>query len=133
MDRLLESAFTPSPATWGTATGWGWDVYEDADNYYFQAYVPGVDPNAMEITLQDNVLSISGETRRNVPEQWRPVFQEMTFGQFRRQFTLGAPVESQKAEAAYEDGILKITLPKAETAKPKTIKVTANGARAAAR
>ena len=130
MDRLMESAFTPTfgPLWSGGAAGFGWDVYEDNDAYYIHAYLPGVDPNALNITVQDNVLSISGETRRNTPEHWRPLLQEVPFGQFQRQVTLGAPVEAANAQADYQDGILKLTLPKAETAKPRQIKVS-GGAR----
>jgi len=125
MDRLFESAFTPYLGTGfnGGGTGFGWDVYEDNDAYHIHCYLPGVDPNALDITIQDNVLTISGETKRSVPESWRPVLQELAFGQFRRQLTVGTPIEASKAEANYQDGILKLTLPKAETAKPRQIKV----------
>jgi HSP20 family protein len=130
MDRVLESAFTPSFSGWSgaPAAGFGWDVFEDNENYYFHAYLAGVDASALDITVQDNVLSVSGETKRSTPEGWRPLLQEMTFGQFQRQFTLGAPVESARAEADYRDGILRITLPKAEAARPRHIKVNTNGA-----
>ena len=125
MDRLMESAFTPSFAPFwnGGGGGFGWDVYEDNEAYYIHAYLPGADPSALNITVQDNVLTISGETRRSVPEGWRPLLQEIPFGQFQRQVTLGAPVEAGSAQAEYQDGILKLTLPKAETAKPRQIKV----------
>ena len=130
MDRLLESAFTPSFWVAGQSgfAGFGMDLYEDDNAYYIHCLLPGIDPNAVNVSVQDNVLTISGESKRNVPEGWRPLFQEIGYGQFQRQVTLTTPVDAGKAEATYHDGILTITLPKAEAAKPKTIKVHANGA-----
>ncbi len=131
MDRLLESAFTPS--TWfGDTSGIGsgpcsLDVYEQEDAYIVQCLLPGITPDAVHVTVQDNVLTISGESTREVPEGAQPVFQEIGYGRFARQVTLSMPVEVDRVEANYRDGLLTITLPKAETAKPRTIKVHANG------
>jgi HSP20 family protein len=132
MDRLFENAFTTSFANgWGTGgVPFGWDVYEDEDAFYIHAYLPGIDPNAVNLSVQDNVLSVSGETKRATPEGWRPLIQELGFGTFERRLTLNMPVEAAQAEADYQDGILKIELPKAEMAKPRQIKITAHaGAR----
>jgi HSP20 family protein len=129
MDRLLETAFTP--AFWSdfrrVAGEWAMDtdVYEDDDNFYIRCYLPGIDPNAVNISALGNVLTISGEVTRKTPEHWRPVFQEMTTGRFERRITLDTPVDAGKASATYRDGILEITLPKAEAHKPRTIKVQA--------
>ena len=129
MDRLFESAFTPLIAGgWGTPSGFGLDVYEDQEAFYVHCYLPGIDPNAVNLTIQDNVLAINGETKRNVPEGWRPLVQEIGYGPFERRLTLGMPVEAGQAEASYEDGILKIRLPKAEAARPRQIKVAHAGA-----
>ena len=128
MDRLFESAFTPSSGFgWSGGAGFGWDVYEDDEAFYIHCYLPGLDPDAVNVTVQDNVLSVSGETKRDVPQNWRPVLQELGYGQFRRQLALGTPVEAGQAEADYRDGILKIRLPKAEAARPKQIKVGLGG------
>jgi len=137
MDRLLESAFTPS--FWGDTqrTGWnGWsgagqfgmDVYETDDAYIVHSLLPGINPDSVNVTVQDNVLTISGESARTAPENARPLFQEIGYGRFQRQVSLGFPVEADKADASYHDGILTITLPKAEAAKPRQIKVHTNGA-----
>jgi HSP20 family protein len=126
MDRLFESAFTPMFAGWETRA-LAWDVYEDNDNFYVHCYLPGCDPNALDITVQDSVLTISGQTKRAVPEHWRPLVQELPYGEFRRQLTLSAPVDTNKASAEYTDGILRITLPKAEAAKARQIKVIHGG------
>ena len=128
MDRLFDTAF--APAAWGGwtapgAAGFGADVYETDNGYTIQCLLPGIDPQNVAVTVQDNVLAISGESTRRGPEDARPVLQEIGYGRFRRHFTLPAPVEAGKAEATYEDGLLSITLPKAESARPKTIQVHA--------
>ena len=128
MDRLLDTAFAPS--AWGAwngtgAAGFGADVYETDHGYTIQCLLPGIDPQNVTVTVQDNVLTISGESTRRGPEGARPLFQEIGYGAFRRHFTLPAPVEAGKAEATYEDGLLSITLPKAESAIPTTIQVHA--------
>ena len=123
MDRLFESAFTPTVWGNGVAGGFGMDVYDGEDAYTIHCLLPGIDPSKVSVTVQDNVLTISGESQRTAPENARAVFQEIGYGQFQRQVTLGAPVDAGKAEADYHDGILTITLPKAESAKPKAIKI----------
>ncbi len=133
MDRLLETAFTP--AFWsdfwgrgGSGFGFDMDVYEDDNNYYIRCFLPGIDPNAVNISAQGNMLSISGEMTHKTPESWRPVFQEIGTRRFQRQLTLDTPVDASRAEATYQHGILEITLPKAEAHRPRTIKVKAAAA-----
>ena len=131
MDRLLENAFTPSlfaDGQRGAFGGFGMDVYESDDAYTVHCLLPGIDPSAVNVSVRDNVLTIEGESKRTAPENARPVFQEIGYGKFQRQVSLGYPVEVSKAEATYHDGILTITLPKAEAAKPRQIKVHASGA-----
>ena len=133
VDRLFESAFTP--ALWGNGVrgGFGMDVYETDDAYTIHCLLPGVDPSKVAVTVQDHVLTVSGESTRPAPENARPLFQEIGFGQFRRQVTLDAPVDAGKAEADYHDGILRITLPKAEAARPKSIQVRTTAVNGATR
>ncbi|MGH2355972.1 MAG: Hsp20/alpha crystallin family protein [Chloroflexota bacterium] len=133
MDRLFESAFTPSfwnefrTAGFG-AGGFGVDVYEDDNAFHVRCMLPGIDPNAVNVNVQGNVLTISGETRQTTPEGWRPVFQEIGAGQFQRQVTLATPVDAGKADANYQNGILEITLPKAEEHRPRSIQIKSAGA-----
>ncbi len=128
MDRLFESAFAPAFWRDGASGNFGMDVYEGDDAYIVHCLLPGIDPAKVNVAVQDNVLTISGESTRTAPQGARPLLQEIGYGQFQRQVTLGTPVEAGKAEASYHDGILTITLPKAESVRPRTIKVHANGA-----
>ena len=130
MDRLLEHAFTPSfwaDGQRGTSGGFGMDAYETDDAFIIHCLLPGIGADAVNVSVQDNVLTIEGENQRTPPDNARPLFQEIGYGRFQRRVTLGYPVEADKAEASYHDGILAVTLPKAETARPRQIKVHASG------
>lgn len=131
IDRLFESAFTTpfwsgfagSAGMTGSAGTLGMDVDEDDEHYYVCAALPGIDPNAVNISVHNNLLTISGETKRTAPEGRRPVSQENSFGQFQRQVALPTPVDADNCEASYRDGMLTITLPKAAAHRPRTIQV----------
>ena len=133
MDRLLENAFMP--ATWGEGQagegsrlgGFGMDIEEDENAYYVRCHLPGVNPDDVNVQFHDNVLTISGEMRRETPEGRRQVFRETGHGQFQRQITLGAPIDADRAEAAYEHGVLEIKLPKSEAVRPRAIPVRGAG------
>jgi len=78
----------------------------------------------VDITLEGDTLSIAGEVKPPV-ENVEYIFQERGYGKFIRTLTVNVPVEQDKVEATFENGVLTITLPKAEAVKPKSIKVTA--------
>jgi HSP20 family protein len=130
-DRLFERAFAPlswSGAWSGGVAGFGVDVYETDDGYAIHCLLPAVDPSQVSVTMQDSVLTISGESAPRAPEGAKTLFQEIGYGRFRRQVALPAPVDAGQAEATYDAGILRITLPKAEDARPKAIRVQAGEA-----
>ena len=105
------------------------DVYENEDAYTIIANVPGVDANTININLRDNVLSIAVELPRNeLAEGTRAVRQERFAGKLARRIQLRNEVDADAIEATYDAGVLALTLPKAEAAKPRTIPVRANGA-----
>jgi HSP20 family protein len=119
LDQLFESPLTD----WAPAL----DVYEDKDNLVVQTELPGLKREDINVTLQDGVLVISGERRteekRNEGEIRR---QERFYGKFQRTLTLPTPVAADKVKAQYKDGILIVTVPKAEEAKPRKIDVSVN-------
>jgi len=103
------------------------DVYETDQNVMLKAELPGVDPKNVEIRVEDGTLYLKGERKfeKEVKEEnYHRV--ERSYGSFTRSFALPSSVEAEKATAEYKDGVLTLTLPKKEEAKPKTIKILAS-------
>jgi len=127
IDRLFESPLTDlSYNTQPLLSGWSpaVDVQEDADHYYVHAEIPGMNKNEIEISLHNGALTISGERKEFKRQEKAEVCRSERFlGKFQRTFTLPVPVQGDKVKANYADGILTVTLPKAEEAKPKHIQV----------
>lgn len=96
------------------------DVSEDDDKINVTAEIPGVKKDQIKITLQDNILTIEGEKKKEEVKKDRNFYRaERMYGSFKRSFTLPVEVDSEKIEAKFEDGALNITLKKLEP-KPKT-------------
>ena len=132
LDRLssLRDLFDSAFALASTAPAWqrDWapalDVSEDDHNLVVYLELPGVKKEDFDISLENDVLTIAGERRREEQEGEGESFRrERFFGRFSRSITLPVAVQSDQVTAKYEDGILHITLPKAEEAKPKKIAV----------
>jgi len=100
------------------------DIFEDHEAIRIIAEVPGVKPEEVKISLEDNVLTIRGSKQQAAEERTERVHRyERTYGTFERSFTLPATVDASNIQASYEHGVLTVTLPKAETAKPRQIEV----------
>jgi len=100
------------------------DVAEDKDNYRVRVELPGLKREDIEVALDDGTLVISGERKTEAPVEGTAIHrQERYFGKFSRALTLPSAVASDKVTAVYRDGVLTVTVPKAEEAKPKTITV----------
>jgi HSP20 family protein len=128
MDRLFEDSFLRPGLAWRAIPREGViqlpvDIYSTEDKVVIRAAVPGVDPDDVEITIEGDTLTIKGETK--APEDVDYICQEHCYGPFARTFTLNVPIQIDKATAEFENGVLTLTLPKAEEVKPKTIKVKA--------
>jgi HSP20 family protein len=111
-----------------TATGATWlplvDIFEETDEIRLVAEVPGVKPEDVKISVEGNLLTIKGTKEQVAEEKAERVHRyERTYGAFERTFTLAASIDPSKIRATYNLGVLTITLPKAETAKPHLIKV----------
>jgi len=103
------------------------DVIEKDDAYMVKATVPGIDPNDLEITYTNKILTIQGELKNeNVQEGERFHICERFSGKFYRQLRLPMPVQEDAISANYENGVLTLTLPKSEELKPKRISVQAS-------
>lgn len=100
------------------------DVYEESDNVIVEAPIAGIDPEKINIEIEDNVLKLSGslEKRSEVDEK-NYYRKEVRSGSFSRAVALPHAVDAGKAEAVYTKGVLKLTIPKREEAKLKSIKV----------
>jgi HSP20 family protein len=106
------------------------DISERKDAYVVTVEVPGIKADDLDITLEDGLLTIKGErrfTQESSEQQFHRV--ERRYGSFRRSITLPSQVQAEQIEASFEDGVLEVTVPKAEEAKPKKITVRAGGGR----
>jgi len=128
MDRLFSQSFTPTGfGSYGelTRTTAPANVWEDAEGYHIWLLAPGVDLESVQITAHSGVLTVTGETQNGAPEGARSVHQEWQGAKFERTIRLGNAMDSEKAEATYRDGVLKVHVPKAAHSRPRAIKVTA--------
>ena len=108
-------------------TGWSpaLDLYESGDHFVAVVELPGMPKEVIDISLHDGTLTISGERKRESNSNGDTAQRtERYVGTFRRSIALPTHVDPSKVSATYEDGILKVTLPKAEEAKPKQIQVS---------
>ena len=116
IDRLFESPLQ----AWAPAL----DVHEDKNAYTIRVELPGMKREDIEVSLQNGALVISGERKtETIKDEVEVHRQERYFGRFSRALTLPTAVSGNQVKAAYKDGILTVTLPKAEEAKPKQITV----------
>jgi len=100
------------------------DILEQADGIRIIAEIPGVTPPDVKISVEDNVLTLQGAKQQVAEEQTERVHRyERAYGAFERSFTLPATVDTSNIKAAYENGVLTITMPKVERAKPRQIQV----------
>jgi HSP20 family protein len=108
------------------------NVREDASNVYVELEVPGVDPDAVEISVEDRLLRIAGEKRAATQSETANYHvMERRYGRFERIFTLGRAVDPDTIEATYDAGVLTIRMPKPEESKPRRIRVNAGNGPAA--
>jgi len=129
INRLFEETFGRYPVgkreslerTWSPVV----DIYEEKDNIIVKAELPGIKKEDVSIEIKNNVLTISGERKHEAEKKKENYHRiERYYGKFSRSFTLPETVQVDKVKASYKDGILEITLPKAEEAKPKSIPIT---------
>ncbi len=127
MSRLLEDSFVPSRQEYAAPARPGLrlpvDVYTTDEEIVVQASLPGLRPDDVEITLEDDRLTLRGEMPAPL-ENVNYVLQERRCGcAFERTLLLNVNVDAERAEAHFDNGVLTLVIPKAEAAKPKVIKV----------
>lgn len=100
------------------------DIEETPDAFVFRADLPGVSPRDVKISLHGDTLTVRGERKREMEKKEGVTSRiERAFGTFERTFTLHAPVQGDQVKAAYKDGVLEITVPKAAEARAREIEV----------
>ncbi len=137
VDRVFDDAFARegSSAT-GQSAGFQSlpvNVWETGEGYQAALLAPGLDEQSINVTVHEDTLAIEGELTFSVPENAKPIWQEFGPSKFRRSLRLGTAVDPARVEAMYKNGLLLVTMPKAEHAKPRQIQVQvgANGTAAA--
>ena len=127
-DPVINRIFDVLGSLNGDSTEASWvppvDIFEDAEATRIIAEVPGVKPEDVTLSLENNVLTIKGAKQQVAEERTERVHRyERTYGSFERSFTLPATVDASNIKASYAHGVLTVTLPKAEKAKPRQIEV----------
>lgn len=124
LDRLAGSLL-------GTATGprsMPMDLYRTGDHYVLDVDLPGIDPGSVDIDVDGSVLTIRAERTLGAPEGSQWLTRERQPGTFVRQLTLGDGLDAERITAGYDNGVLSVTIPVKESAKPRKIAVTVGGA-----
>jgi HSP20 family protein len=126
MDRLYEEGF-PGPLTrarWDVPSAPGMDLYQTDEAVVIKMGLPGVEPGDIQVSVTYGVLTVRGEVKEEKEEKEKTYhLRERRFGSFSRSVKLPSNVNVEKSDAQFENGVLTLTLPKAEEAKPRTIAV----------
>ncbi len=128
MNRIVDEFFRGDLLADGSLFQRDWspavDIPENAERYTLDAELPGMSKEDVQVTLENNVLTIRGQKKANTEQKEGDVHRiERRYGSFERSFTLPATVDVNRIDAQYKDGVLTLTLPKAEEAKPRAIDV----------
>ena len=126
MDQLFDDAFMRPIGQGGLGDIPAIDMYQTKDNVIVKAGLPGLKPEDVQISITANVLSLSGEFKEESEQKEKTYhLREQRYGSFERSVALPTDVETEKASADFENGLLTITLPKSEAVKPKMINIKA--------
>jgi HSP20 family molecular chaperone IbpA len=101
------------------------DIYETEEKVVLLADMPGVNEKSVDITLEKNILTINGYAGPQAPDNFEPTYAEYRFGNYERTFALSDEVDREQIEATVKNGVLRLVMPKAETAKTRKITVKA--------
>ena len=132
MNRIFDEAFRGGTRPSSSDEEWSlgsWapavDIFEQDGNIVLKAELPGVDPKDVDVRVENNVLTLRGERKLDNEVQKENYHRvERAYGSFSRSFTLPSVVDTEKIKADYRDGVLRVTLPKREEARPKQISIS---------
>lgn len=125
MNTELKTTQTPEAKT--TTHTWQrplYDVSENQEAFSVRVSLPGVNREGVDISLEDDTLTVMGTRANNLPEGWRPLRREINRGDYRLSLRLNVPVKEEKIVARVEDGVLDLSLPKADEVKPRKIQIS---------
>ena len=125
-DRLAEQVLGGS-ARGGSPRGFPMDAYRRGDRFFVHLDLPGVDPDSIELTTEQNVLTVRAERRWDTQEGDELIVSERPQGIFSRQLFLSDALDAEKIQANYDQGVLTLEIPVAEQAKPKRIEIGRTG------
>ena len=126
MDRLFDRFWEDDGENLPALREWvpSLDFSETADTYMLRIEIPGLEPKDVQVTLQDNVLTVKGEKKEEMKQKDERFYRlERSHGMFSRSLRLPAPVDGTKVNAVFKNGVLTITVPKAPEAKTSTIPI----------
>ncbi len=124
LDRLTQQVFGNAPGTWTRPTAMPMDAYRSGDEFVVAFDLPGVSPDAIELDVERNVLTVKAERRPSATgEHVEMQVSERPLGVFSRQLFLGDTLDTEHIDAAYEAGVLTLRIPVAEKAKPRRITI----------
>src|SRR5918997_6602126 len=124
LDRLTQQVFG-TPGTWSRPTAMPMDAYRDGEQFVVCFDLPGVTPDAIELDVERNVLTVKAE-RRPVGKDVEMQVSERPLGAFSRQLFLGDTLDTDRIDAKYDAGVLTLRIPVAEKAKPRKIEISGN-------
>src|SRR5690349_9232610 len=103
------------------------DAYRENDHFVVHFDLPGVDPSTIDLTVEKNVLTVSAERQWQTDENQQVVASERPHGKFSRQLLLGESLDTEHVEAGHDHGVLTVTIPVAEQAKPRKVAISSGG------
>ncbi|GAA2310859.1 Hsp20/alpha crystallin family protein [Streptomyces kunmingensis] len=125
IDRLAQQLFTGGAGTWSKPTQMPMDAYRDGDAYVIALDLPGVDPDAIDVDVERNMLTVKAERRpTSTGEGVQLELAERPMGVFSRQLVLADSLDTERIDASYEAGVLVLRIPIAERAKPRKINIS---------
>lgn len=130
VNRLFASSFSRNDSNELMRGAWSpsVDIFENKDQIVLEAELPGMKPEDVEISIENNILTLHGERKFEKKDEGDNFHRvERSYGSFTRSFTLPPTVSSENAVAEFENGILRLTLAKREEAKPRRIEIKTNG------
>ncbi len=124
LDRLTQQVF----GTVARPSSMPLDAWREGDQFVVELDLPGIDPDKLDIDVERNVLTIRAERLSSMPDAANAVATERTWGVFSRQLVLGDSLDTEKVDADYTAGVLRLRIPIAEQAKPRKISIGSHDA-----